>query len=333
MGGAGRGGESLREEKMASDALNVRSKALKGHVQKLNASFLAWVKKEVEAHESSSSPALLSHGVREYMTHSKGLLEEFKDVVDGGSGGGGAEAKASQGGLAFAFGGQKDDAKKEGAGGITGFSFGGSGNGGAGGFSFGAGAATTTTSSSPATNGAPAPFSFGFGGGAAATSFPDPAKSNGEEAPKKAKPAGGGAPLGASSEGDDGAKPAFEAKSKVFRWAPAPKNEWRDTGVGFTSVVPSEGGKAFICFRNVTTGKILMRAGLYENLKVDIVGGKKNSCKLVLFPAKEEKPPMPDGHAAKKKDDDDEAKPVTFMFRFGKAPTADEFKKIVLENC
>lgn len=130
----------------------------------------------------------------------------------------------------------------------------------------------------------------------------------------------------ADKAGDAAEDAAFESKSKVLKFV---KGEWNDLGVGFLSVVkPESGGKAFICFRSLTTKKVLFRAGLYDKIQVKVV---KKSANLVLFPAKEERPPVP-GMPPAKKDEDEEAKPTTFSFRFGKVETVDAFKAAVEAN-
>ena len=131
----------------------------------------------------------------------------------------------------------------------------------------------------------------------------------------------------ADKAGDAAEDAAFESKSKVLKFV---KGEWNDLGVGFLSVVkPEGGGKAFICFRSLTTKKVLFRAGLYDKIQVKIV---KKSANLVLFPAKEERPPVPGMPPPAKTDEDEEAKPTTFSFRFGKVETVNAFKVAVEAN-
>ena len=132
-----------------------------------------------------------------------------------------------------------------------------------------------------------------------------------------------------SPKAEDDGDELFQAKSKVFTLKTKKgSTEWFDMGVGSLSVVKPDSGKAFVCFRN-SIGKILLRAGIYENVKVTVV---KKAATLVLFPAKQEAPPMPDGMSAAKKDEDDEGKPATFSFKFGKVETVTKFKEVCESN-
>ena len=75
-----------------------------------------------------------------------------------------------------------------------------------------------------------------------------------------------------------------------------------------------------------------MRAGLYANLKVVVA---KRVATLVLFPAKEKTPPMPNSGGSpppQKEDDDKQVNPVKFSFRFGKDSTVSTFKAAVEDN-
>jgi len=167
----------------------------------------------------------------------------------------------------------------------------------------------------PAPSGAPQ-FSFGHTFTGATEKIPkkDPSPISAE---KKAKAKLAAAAAAEESNGET----VFESKSKAFR---RNKDEWRDLGIGSLSVVKPESGKSFICFRNISTGKVFLRAGLYENIKVTV---QKKAATLVLFPAKEDAPPLPDHLASPgKKEEDLEGKPVTFSFRFGKLETVNKFK-------
>ncbi|QDZ20281.1 hypothetical protein HOP50_04g27990 [Chloropicon primus] len=130
------------------------------------------------------------------------------------------------------------------------------------------------------------------------------------------------------ASGDD-ENTVFESKSKVFRRV---EGDWKDMGIGNLSVVKPESGKAFVCFRNISTGKIFLRAGLYKDMKITV---QKKQATIVLFPAKEKEPPMPDqagSPAPVSKEEDSEGKPVTFSFRFGKVETVMKFKEACENN-
>ena len=264
-----------------------RKSELKSHLEKLNDTFLEWVKSRVGAEKSG----LLSNGVREYLKHQEDLYVEYSDVVgqqNGKSNANGSSFKpqAFPSAGAFAVSGAVTT--------TPGFNFGSVGN------DSNRLAGTADASPSPGT-------------------FKVEAKST--EATK---------PAAAAADGDED-KPLFEAKTKAYK---RHKNDWKEMGIGLLSVVkPDEGkGKAFICFRSPATGKVLMRAGLYANLKVVVA---KRVATLVLFPAKEKTPPMPNSGGSpppQKEDDDKQVNPVKFSFRFGKDSTVSTFKAAVEDN-
>ena len=282
-----------------------RKGELKSHLLKLNESFLQWAKTQPVG-------SILSSGAKDYIKYAKDLEEEFRDVVQSN------DSATTTTNTTSAFGVAVENGSASSGKFSSPFNF---------------------SSSPPSLSSAPV---FNFGGAGAATSLtPTHSQIAGaeertteEEAKsKKATSSPKVAAAAAAGESED-EKPLFESKSKVFKLAQSNgAAEWRDMGVGSLSLVKPDGsGAAFICFRSTTTGKILMRAGLYKGLKVK---SSKKSTTLVLFPAKPDKPP-PSKHnpgAPEPKKDSDDGKAHTFTFRFGKVETEQKFAKTIEDNC
>ena len=242
-----------------------RRAELKAHLKALNEQFAAWIR----GASTTKPDELWSAGCRDYLKHAEDLEREYRDAIEAAS-----PAQQGNGSAAFpTFG-------------ATGF-----GAGSAPAFGGFGGLANGTPSSSSLFAPMPSPIVTASAAGG-----------DDDEPPRPSSPS-----LKANAENADAVDSLFESKSKVFKLGSDQNTPaWSSLGVGVVSLDrPNKGdGSPFLVFRN-EAGKVLLRAGLYKNMKVMRKG---KTASMALFPAKELGESEAEGSP----------KAITFSFKFGK---------------